>query len=163
MQALILSLRFYFATLKARRALEPKYVTQLFPGSLLGTRQSAIGQFFPVPGNSPRGLCVCKPGPVSKVVNCFLKWQIGSLSSDVFERRSSTGSEPFYLFKCHDATRSVLLSVFTLTETICPKIGSKSLLKSTKSQLPVDARLSKRGCFNSSSNLSKPKDTLGLK
>ena len=30
---------------------------QLFVGSLLGTRRSAIGQFFPVPSNSPRNLC----------------------------------------------------------------------------------------------------------
>ena len=44
----------------------------------------------------------------------------GSLSSDVFERRTSTGSAPFSLFKCLDDTKSVLLSDFTLTETICP-------------------------------------------
>ena len=35
-------------------------VPQLLLGSLLVTRQSAIGQFFPVPKNGPRGLS----GPV---------------------------------------------------------------------------------------------------
>ena len=44
-----------FATLETRRELEPKCVPQLFLGSLLETRQSAIGHFFP-PGNSPRSL-----------------------------------------------------------------------------------------------------------
>ena len=39
---------------------------------------------------------------------------LGSLSSSVFERRTSTGSEPF-------ATKFVWLSVFTLIETICLK------------------------------------------
>ena len=58
---------------------------------------------------------------------------VGSLSSDVFERRTSTGSEPFF----------VLLSFFTLLETIWPEICSKSRLKSTKSPLPVNVRYSK--------------------
>ena len=35
-----------FATLETKRELEPKCVPQLFPGSLLGMRRSAIGQFF---------------------------------------------------------------------------------------------------------------------
>ena len=61
----------------------------------------------------------------------------GSLSSEVFERRTSTGSEPFYLLICLDATKFVLLVVFTLIETFCPKICSKSRLKSAKSPLPV--------------------------
>ena len=61
----------------------------------------------------------------------------------VFERRTSTGSERFSLFKCLYTTKSVLLSVFTLTETICPNICSKSWLKSAKSPLPVDVRRSK--------------------
>ena len=45
-----------FPTLETRRELEPKCVPQLFLGSLLEARQSAIGHFFP-PGNSPRSLC----------------------------------------------------------------------------------------------------------
>ena len=51
---------------------------------------------------------------------------IGSLSSEVFEGRTSIGSEPFSLLICLDATKFILLSVFTLTETICPRICSKS-------------------------------------
>ena len=36
----------------------------------------------------------------------------GSLSSEVFERRTSIGSEPFSLLICLGATKFVLLSVF---------------------------------------------------
>ena len=62
---------------------------------------------------------------------------IGTLSSDVFERRTSTGSEPFSLLICFDATKFVLLSVLTLKETICPRICSKSRLNSAKSILYI--------------------------
>ena len=65
---------------------------------------------------------------------------IGSLSSSVFERRTSTGSELFSFLICLDATKFVWLSVFTLIETTCPKICSKSQLKCAKSPLPVDVR-----------------------
>ena len=51
---------------------------------------------------------------------------IGSLSSEVFERRTSIGSETFFLLICLDANKFVLLSVFIPTETICPNICSKS-------------------------------------
>ena len=44
---------------------------------------------------------------------------------------------------CLDATKFVLLNVFTLKETICPRICSKSLLKSGKSPLLVDMHRSK--------------------
>ena len=44
---------------------------------------------------------------------------------------------------CLDATVFVLLSVVILIETICPKICSKSRLKSSKRPLPVDVRRSK--------------------
>ena len=43
---------------------------------------------------------------------------LGSLSSSVFEWRTSTGSEPFSLLICFNATKFVWLSVFTLIETI---------------------------------------------
>ena len=68
---------------------------------------------------------------------------VGSLSSHVFERRTSTGSEPFSRLVSLDATVFVLPSVLILTETICPKICSKSGLKCAKSQFPVDVRRSK--------------------
>ena len=68
---------------------------------------------------------------------------LGSLSSDVFERRTSTGSEQFSLLVSLDATVFVLPSVLILIETICPKICSKSRLKSAKSPFPVDVRRSK--------------------
>ena len=47
---------------------------------------------------------------------------IGSLSRDIFERHTSTVSEHFSVLICLDATTFVLLSVFTLKETICPII-----------------------------------------
>ena len=47
---------------------------------------------------------------------------IGSLSKGVFERRTPTGSEVFFILKQLDATKFVFLSVFTIIETICPKI-----------------------------------------
>ena len=47
-----------FATLETRRELEPKCIPQVFLGSLLGMRRSAIGLFSPnVPSNSSRSLC----------------------------------------------------------------------------------------------------------
>ena len=56
----------------------------------------------------------------------------GSFSSDVFERRTSTGSEPFSSLNCLDAIKFVLLRVFTLIEAICANICLKSRLKSAK-------------------------------
>ena len=74
----------------------------------------------------------------------FSLFQAFRYSSDVFERRMSTGSGRFSLLICLDVTKFVLLSVFTLIETICPKICSKSRLKGAKKQLPVDVRRSKK-------------------
>lgn len=68
---------------------------------------------------------------------------IGSLSSDVFEQRTSSGSESFFFLICLDATKIVLLRVFSLYETVCPRICSKSQTKSAKTPLPVDVRGSK--------------------
>ena len=64
-------------------------------------------------------------------------------SSNVFERRTSTVSDPFSLLIYLDATKFVFLSVFTLIETICPKMCSNSRPKSAESPLPVDVRRSK--------------------
>ena len=54
-----------FVTLETRRGLEPKCIPQLFLGSLLGPRQSAIGQFlFLVSSKSPRSPCESLLGTV---------------------------------------------------------------------------------------------------
>ena len=66
------------------------------------------------------------PNPPSSLFQAF------RYSSDVFERRMSTGSERFSLLICLDTTKFVLLGVFTLIETICPKICSRSRLKGAK-------------------------------
>ena len=47
--------------------------------------------------------------------------QLGSLSKGVFERRTSTGSEVFFILKHLDAPKFVFLSVLTIIETSCPK------------------------------------------
>ena len=54
-----------------------------------------------------------------------------------FERRKSTGSKVFFIVKCLDVTKLVLLSAFNLLETISPKIWTKPLPKNEKSPLPV--------------------------
>ena len=74
--------------------------------------------------------------------NLFDQPRHGS-GSDVFERRTSTGSEPFALLMSLDATVFILPSVLILIETISPKICSKSRLKSAKRPFPVDVRRSK--------------------
>ena len=56
----------------------------------------------------------------------------GSLSKGVFERRTSTGSEVFFIFKPLDATKFVFPSVFTIIETICPKLCAKTPSKNEK-------------------------------
>ena len=78
---------------------------------------------------------------LSQITISVLHVSIGSLSSDVIERRTATGSERFSLFIC--PTKFVLPSVVTLIKTICCGIFSKSQPKSLKSPLPVDVRRSK--------------------
>ena len=68
---------------------------------------------------------------------------IGSLSKDVFEPRTSTGSEAFSLFICLDTNKLVLLSFFSLLKTIYPRVSTKSFPSDAKSPLPVDVRRSK--------------------
>ena len=72
-----------------------------------------------------------------------LKAQLGTLSKDVFERRTSTGSEALSLFICLDANKLVLLSFFSLLKTIYPRVSTKPLPNDAKSPLPVDVRPSK--------------------
>ena len=68
---------------------------------------------------------------------------IGNLSKDVFERRTSTGSEAFSLLICLDANKFVLLSFFSLIKTIYPRVSTDPLPNDTKSPFPVDVRRSK--------------------
>ena len=68
---------------------------------------------------------------------------VGSLSSDVFERRTSTGSEVFSLLTCLDDIKFVFLSFFTVIEAIWLKIWAKPPSKNEKRPLPVDVRHSK--------------------
>ena len=49
----------------------------------------------------------------------------------------STGSKVFFIVKCVDVTKLVLLSAFNLLATISPKIWTKPLPKNEKSPLPV--------------------------
>ena len=65
---------------------------------------------------------------------------VGSLSSDVFERRTSTGSEVFSLLTCLDDIKFVFLSFFTVIEAIWLKICAKPPSKNEKRPLPVDVR-----------------------
>ena len=74
-----------FATLETRRELEPKCVLQLFLGSLLGARRSAIGQFSPVANNSSRSLCESSLDPVS------FSLPIGFIPLDTRELRNDDG------------------------------------------------------------------------
>ena len=68
---------------------------------------------------------------------------LGSLSKDVFERRTSTGSEAFSFFICPDTTKFVLLSFFSPIKTIYPRVSTKPQPNAAKSPLPVDVRRSK--------------------
>ena len=47
---------------------------------------------------------------------------LGNLSKDVFERRTSTGSEAFSLFIRLDANKFVVIIFFSLIKTIYPRI-----------------------------------------
>ena len=68
---------------------------------------------------------------------------LGSLSKDVFERPTSTGSEAFLLFICVNAKKFAFLSFFSLIKTFYPRVSTKPLPSDTKSPLPVAVRRSK--------------------
>ena len=72
------------------------------------------------------------------VASTHIKREKRSLPVDLCRSKTSLLKLP-----CLDATKFVLLRVFTLIETIFPKICLKSRLKSAKSLLPVDVRRSK--------------------
>lgn len=84
------------------------------------------------------------------------------IRSDVFERRTLTGSEPFSLSKSLEATKLALLRVSTLVETICPKICAKSRFKSSKSPLPVNVHLSRTSLLKLLKTFSSCPTTLFL-
>ena len=82
----------------------------------------------------------------------------GSLSKGVFERRTATGNGTFSLFTRPDATTFVILSVFTLTETIYLKIRAHPLPKNEKRPLPVDVRRSKTPLLKLPIKLNRRRD-----
>ena len=90
-----------------------------------------------------------------KTESWALKSVIGTLSKDVLERRTSTGSEAFSLFICLDANKLVLLSFFSLFKTIYPRVSTKPLPNDAKSPLPVDVRRSKTLLLKLPNNMIK--------
>ena len=77
------------------------------------------------------------------ICKVLFRSSLASLSKDVFERRTSTGSEAFYLSICLDANKFVLLTFFSLLKTIYPRVLTKPLANDTKSPLPVDVHVQK--------------------
>ena len=74
-----------FVGLETRRELETKYAPQVFLGSILGTRLSAVGHFFPVPINGPRSLCeslLC-PAPFSFYTGEMLEFPLHHVYANV--------------------------------------------------------------------------------
>ena len=69
--------------------------------------------------------------------------KLGLESKDVFERRTSTGSEIFSLTICLDAKKFVLISFFSLIRTIYLRVSTKPPPNDAKLPLPVDVRRSK--------------------
>ena len=68
---------------------------------------------------------------------------LGSLSKDVFEPRTSTGSEAFSLFIYLDSNKFVLLRFFSLIMRIYSRVSTKPLPNDAKRLLPVEVRRSK--------------------
>ena len=81
---------------------------------------------------------------------------IGSLSKGVFERRTSTGSEVFFILKHLDAPKSVFLSVLTIIETSCPKRWAKPPSKNEKRPLLVYVRRSKTSLLKFTNSRLRP-------
>ena len=81
---------------------------------------------------------------------------IGSLSKGVFERRTSTGSEVFFILKHLDAPKFVFLSVLTIIETSCPKRWAKPPSKNEKRPLLVYVRRSKTSLLKFTNSRLRP-------
>ena len=69
------------------------------------------------------------------------------LSKGVFERPTSNGSESFSLIVCLDDTKFVLFIVFTLIETIWPKMWAKLLSKNAEVQFRLRCLTQKLFCL----------------
>ena len=80
---------------------------------------------------------------LSQLYKTLRRTSIGNLSKDIFERRTSTGSEAFSLLICLDANKFVLLSFFSLIKTIYQRVSTEPLPNDAKSPLPVEVRRSK--------------------
>ena len=82
-------------------------------------------------------------GPLPRISYDVSKQRKESLSKDVFERRTSTGSEVFSLTICLDAKKFGLISFFSLIRTIYLRVSTKPPPNDAKRPLPVDVRRSK--------------------
>ena len=91
-----------------------------------------------------------------RVLKSFCGFVIGSLNKDVFERRTSTGSEAFSLFIFLGANKFVWLSFFSLIKTIYQRVSTKPLPNDEKSPLPVDVRRSKTPLLKPPNVVAKP-------
>ena len=80
---------------------------------------------------------------LSQLYKTLRRMSIGNLSKNVFEPRTSTGSEAFSLLICLDANKFVLLSFFSLIKTIYQRVSTEPLPNDAKSPLPVEVRRSK--------------------
>ena len=85
----------------------------------------------------------CWPRSWKRCLRHVIEAVLGSLSKDVFERCTSTGSEALSFFICLDANKFVLIIFFSLIKTIYPRFWTKPLPIDGKSQFPVDVRPSK--------------------
>ena len=75
--------------------------------------------------------------------SCCVSSLLGSLSTHLFETRTTTGSELFPLLTCFHTTTFTLLSIFSPLEMISTKIWETPLSWRVKCSLPVAVRVSK--------------------
>ena len=71
------------------------------------------------------------------------------LSKDVLEQSTSTGSEAFSFLICLDATRFIVLSVFTHIRRFAKKLGKKHCPRMQKVHFRLTWIAQKRLCLNS--------------
>ena len=74
---------------------------------------------------------------------------LGNLSKDVFERRTSSGSEAFSPYIGLDADKFVLLSFFSLTKTIYPRAQPNHCPMMEKVHFRLTSVAQKRCCLSS--------------